>query len=318
MMGSPTFVSIDSGKSQLRLLVASEDRRGYGVGPGMTYQPHEDGVARILDSVRAALETMTMPKNVTAVIAGLTGLPGDSALRRELADGLTAVFRAPVSIVEDVYLAHAGALNSAGTVLCMGTGTNVLAIGKSGKQTRLDGWGPLLGDRGSGYAIGLAGLRAATASLDGVGPRTVLVDSLTDAINGTDLASLQQFYRDPHVVARVAGFAQHVVSAASGDAVAQAICDEAVRDLAAVVRVATARQPDAGARVSYSGRLITADGFLSSRLRDELKTHALELTDPIESPTEGGLILLKGGDPYRHVLTQASHEPNLRETEELE
>ncbi|WP_129663802.1 N-acetylglucosamine kinase [Phytoactinopolyspora endophytica] len=316
-MTKTTFISIDGGKSQLRLLAASEERREYGVGPGMIYQPDEDGVDRILDSVRTAAEMITRPKHVAGVVAGLTGLPGDANLRQEVAAGLTAMFQGPVLIVEDVVLAHAGALNGPGTVLCAGTGTNVHTIGKSGGQTRLDGWGPLLGDRGSGYAIGLAGLRASIASLDGVGPRTVLAESLADAIDGTDLASLQRFYRDPYVVGRIAGFAQTVLSAAPDDTVARAICDEAVRDLAIAAQTAAGRLSDAGPRVSYSGRLIAADGFLSSRLRDELRARGLELTDPIASPLEGGVILLQRDEPYAALLTQAWRESSLWETGDL-
>jgi glucosamine kinase len=312
-----TFISIDGGKSQLRLLVVSEEYRENGVGPGMTYQPDENGVGRILDSVRLATQMITRPENVAGVIAGLTGLPGDADLRREIAEGLQALFRGPALVVEDVVLAHAGALNRPGTVLCVGTGTNVLAVGESGGHARLDGWGPLLGDRGGGYAIGLAGLRAATASIDGVGPRTLLTESLANAINGTDLADLQRFYRDPHVVARVADFARHVLDAAPDDAVARAVCDQAALELATAAQTAVARQPDAGTRVSYSGRLITAHGFLSSRLRDELRHRNLDLTDPIESPLEGGVNLLQGDGPYQALLAQAQREANHRETGDL-
>lgn len=317
MSTQTTFISIDSGKSQLRLLVAGEESREYGVGPGMTYQPGEDGVRRILDSVRTASELVTLPDSASGVIAGLTGVPGEVNVRREIAAGLREMFRGPVVVVDDALLAHAGALNGPGTVLCVGTGTNVLAIGGSGARLRVDGWGPLLGDRGSGHAIGLAGLRAATASLDAVGPRTVLAESLASAIGGTDLTSLQRFYRRTDVVAQVADFARQVLVAAPDDAVARGICDDAVQDLAAAAQVATARLADAGTRVSYSGRLITADGFLRSRLGAELEACGLELTDPIQSPLEGGVILLKGEPPYQALMDYWWHEIDVLETGDL-
>ena len=41
-----------------------------------------------------------------------------------------------------------------------------------GRTARAGGWGPLLGDEGSGYAIALAGLRAAARRCDGRAPAT--------------------------------------------------------------------------------------------------------------------------------------------------
>jgi N-acetylglucosamine kinase-like BadF-type ATPase len=302
-----TFVSIDGGQSELRLLVAAGDHRQVGIGAGMVYQPGEDGVERIVACVRQAAATVDLPAHVAGVVAGLTGVPGDTALRRQLTRRLAELLRGPALVIEDVYLAHAGAVNGPGTVLCVGTGTNVLAIGATGASTRLDGWGPTLGDRGSGYAIGLAGLRAAAAALDGVGPRTALTEEFPDAVGGTGLASLQRFYRDPRLVARVAGFARPVIDAAARDEVARAICETAVADLVAVAEAAATRQPDAGRLVSHSGRLIGSSEFLRRRLGDELKTRGLELVEPTCSPVEGGLTLLRGGAPYPSVVA------NLRE-----
>ncbi|RIQ27313.1 BadF/BadG/BcrA/BcrD ATPase family protein, partial [Jiangella rhizosphaerae] len=244
-MATPdTFISIDGGKSALRLLVATGDRRQTGAGPGMSYRPGEDGVERIADAVRTAAAGVELPDRVAGVIAGLTGVPGDPGPRRALARRLGEVLGGPALVAEDVHLAHAGALNGPGTVLCVGTGTNVLAMGAGGEYTTVEGWGPALGDRGSGYAIGLAGLRAATAALDGVGPATALTEPFRDAVGGGDLGGLQRFYRDPDLVARIAGFAPVVLAAAADDAVALAICDAAVADLVALAAAAAARQPD--------------------------------------------------------------------------
>ena len=304
MTGGDAFISIDGGKSQLRLLVAAGDRRDVGIGSGMVYQPGEDGVDRIVAGIAEAAATVELPSRVTGVVAGLTGVPGEIGLRRQLAQRLHELLHGPALVVEDVYLAHAGALNGPGTVLCAGTGTNVLAVGAAGGCTRLDGWGPILGDRGSGYAIGLSGLRAAAAARDGVGRPTALVEGFTDAVGDTDLAGLQRFYRDPQLVARVAGFARVVVDSAARDDVARSICDAAVDDLAAAAEAAATRQADAGRFVSHSGRLIGSSEFLRVRLGDELRLRGLELVEPVSTPLEGGLTLLRGSEPYVSVVAR--------------
>ncbi len=297
-----TFVSIDGGKSALRLLAVTGERRQVGTGPGMSYRPGEDGVERIVGAVGVAAAGLELPDRVAGVIAGLTGLPGEAGARRELARRLGELFGGPALVAEDVHLAHAGALNGPGTVLCVGTGTNVLAVGAGGTYSGVDGWGPALGDRGSGYAIGLAGLRAATAALDGVGPATALTERFPDAVGGTDLAALQRFYRDPQLVARIAGFAPVVVEAAAHDAVALAVCDAAVDDLVALAASAVARQPDAGRRVSWSGRLLDAGAPLRWRLAERLWERGFDLVERAGSPLDGGLTLLRGAAPYAGVL----------------
>ncbi|PZF79886.1 hypothetical protein C1I92_28925 [Jiangella anatolica] len=279
-------------------------RRQTGTGPGMSYVPGEDGVERTVAAVRAAAAGLDLPDRVAGIVAGLTAVPGEPGPRRELARRIGAELGGPALVAEDVHLAHAGALAGPGTVLCIGTGTNVLAMGAGGEYATVEGWGPALGDRGSGYAIGLAGLRAATAALDGVGPDTVLSERFPDAVGGTGLAALQRFYRDPELVARVAGFAPAVVEAAGHDAVARTICAAAVDDLVALAASAARRQPDAGPRVSWSGRLLDAGGPLLDRLGVGLGEHGLELTRPAGSSLEGGLRLLRGVAPYERVLAR--------------
>lgn len=299
-----TLVSIDGGKSELRLLVATGQRRQTGTGPGMRYLPGEDGVDRIVDGVRQAAATVELPATVAGVVAGLTGLPGDPALRELLTRRLADLFGGPALVVKDVYLAHAGALNGPGTVLCVGTGTHALAVGDGGEHTTLDGWGPTLGDRGSAYAIGLAGLRAASAALDGVGRDTALTEQFGEAVGGTDLASLQRFYRDPRIVALVADFAREVLRAAGRDDVATAICQAAASDLADLATAAVTRRPDAGRLVAHSGRLVASSARFRRELADQLGARDLELVEPKGSPLEGGLTLLRGEPPYTSVVAK--------------
>ncbi|MEV1329491.1 BadF/BadG/BcrA/BcrD ATPase family protein [Micromonospora costi] len=302
-----TTITIDGGKSELRLLLRTPAGRHLGVGPGFSYQPHEDGVERILAAVRGAAATISLPARVTGVVAGLTGVPGEQAHRRRLAVALERQFGGPAVVVEDSILAHAGALGGPGVLLCAGTGTTVLAVDADGDHVRLDGWGPHLGDRGSAYAIGLAGMRAAAASYDRVGPATVLVDRLVTALGGLDLASLQRYYRDPAMIPRTADFAREVIDAAGqADDVAGRICAEAVTDLADTAQAATDRLGLGGAarRVSFSGRLLIPGNVLYEALSAELEARGLPLVAPRAEPLDGGPALLSGAAPYAALLAR--------------
>ncbi|MGS2617896.1 N-acetylglucosamine kinase [Micromonospora sp. LZ34] len=302
-------ITIDGGKSELRLLLHTPAGRQLGVGPGFSYQPAENGVDRILAAIRGAAATISLPAEVVGVVAGLTGVPGDHAERQRLTRAIERLLNGPAVVVEDSVLAHAGALGAAGVVLCVGTGTTVLAVAADGRHARLDGWGPHLGDRGSAYAIGLAGMRAAATSYDQIGPKTVLVDRLVAALGGNNLASLQRYYRDPEIIPRTAAFAREVLDAAAqDDRVASHICATAAADLADGAEAATARLrlSEAERRVSYSGRLLAPGNVLYQALSAELDARRLPLVSPRAEPLDGGPVLLRGTGPYARLL---AHEP---------
>ena len=66
-----------------------------------------------------------------------------------------------------------------GVVAQAGTGSDAFLVQPDGKKT-VGGWGFILGDEGSGYDIGMNGLKAAIYSTDGRGPKTLIYDILTE------------------------------------------------------------------------------------------------------------------------------------------
>jgi N-acetylglucosamine kinase-like BadF-type ATPase len=297
------LVTVDGGKSATRVRIA--DQRNVevwrGQGPGFHYSFEESIAEAVLRGVSQAVAGTTAEAPAgpgTQVCAALTGLPGDAQERGRLRDGLARLFDAEVSLVDDVLAAHAGALAGPGTVVSAGTGTKVLAIGPDGAQASVDGWGPLIGDRGSAHAIGRAALRAAAAARDGTGPTTSLTSPVFESLGGSDLAALQRFYRDREQTARVAGLAPLVVGEADrGDEVARAICRAAAHDLAAsVVAAATAAFGDpAGSTASWSGRLLTLGRSLVEPFEQQLQQGGIQLCEPDDDGLVGAARLLVGG-----------------------
>jgi glucosamine kinase len=310
MSGGPTLAVVDGGKSGLRLVLSRSGERRYGAAAGFSYQPGQDDVDVMVAAVRAAAADLTESDRFCAdrVCAGFTGLPGDRGQRHRLRGELRQLFGAEYVIVsDDAPLAHAGALAGPGVVVCAGTGSTVLAVGPDGQHAGLDAWGPLIGDRGSGWDVGLAGLRAAAAALDGVGPATSLTDRMSVSLNGTNLAALQALYRSADRTDRVASFAVQVAAAArEGDAVARQIWADAGAALAATAIAAAARTGLRGdaARVSWAGRLFAAGDLLLEPMRAALGRAGLPLVEPLGGPLDGGLLLVAATDdsPYRWLF----------------
>ncbi|MFB7893705.1 N-acetylglucosamine kinase [Microbacterium sp. NPDC056044] len=306
--------AIDGGKSGLRIRVSTEHGEVDGSGPGFVYAGVSEDDAAVLAAVAGAVADARsrMPgaalDRLDAVTVGLTGIPGDPHQRRALRIALESTLRAPVTLVDDALLAHAGAVAGPGTVVSAGTGTIVLAISEAGESYSFDGWGPTLGDRGSAHAIGLAGMRAAAAARDRVGPATRLTDDFATALGGdTSLAALQRFYRAESTVVLVSSFAVRVSEAAKdGDEIASGILADAAQDLAATIEVAAAHAPLQP--ISYTGRLLHENAMLRGLVAARLDEAGLVLDTPLGDALAGGIRLARaaGGAPevsaYRRAL----------------
>ncbi|MCD7818891.1 MAG: ATPase [Lachnospiraceae bacterium] len=77
----------------------------------------------------------------------------------------------------DHVIAHYGALSGRpGSIVIAGTGSACYARNAAGKSLRTGGWGHLIGDEGSGYALGRDALAAVAHWYDGYGEITVLTE----------------------------------------------------------------------------------------------------------------------------------------------
>ncbi|MEV6632516.1 BadF/BadG/BcrA/BcrD ATPase family protein [Actinoplanes sp. NPDC051470] len=303
-----TFALLDGGKSGLRLRIETPDGRYDGAGAGFTYEPGADDVAMIVAAVRQAHKASGHRGTVDRVCGGLTGATAEQAGRCRLTDALSAVFGgAPVTIVDDGVPAHAGALDGPGVLICAGTGTVAIGVADDGRWSRADGWGPLLGDRGSGYAIGRAGLAAALAATDGTGPPTALAEPAADHLGGMDLPAVQRLMGSAAPTVRISAFAPAVVTAAGRcDLVAGAILAAAADDLARTAAAAGRRcgLSPSSTPVSVAGRLFLAGEALLAPLRRALDHHGLRLVGPRADALTGALRLAQrpAATPYHRVV----------------
>ena len=155
-------------------------------------------------------------------------------------------------------LAAASARQIGITLIC-GTGSFAWGRNEQGRTARCGGWGSLFGDEGSGYSIGLAGLRAAARAADGRGAPTVLLDRLLDHFEINAAQQLvDQIYRPSIGKREIARLSEIVLSLAESDPVARCILDEAASELALLVETLLKKLDFADARpvLALSGGLL--------------------------------------------------------------
>ncbi|HEY3293836.1 MAG TPA: BadF/BadG/BcrA/BcrD ATPase family protein [bacterium] len=138
---------------------APEDVVTVDVGPTSFGAVGAEGVAAALRDLKSRLPGTTAPVSVVLGLAGVGRKPErDAAL-----GAATQVFAgSEVSVITDAELAYRGAFADGRHGILLITGTGTIALYRapiSHEFTRAGGWGPLLGDEGSGAWLGREALR---------------------------------------------------------------------------------------------------------------------------------------------------------------
>ena len=290
------FLGLDVGGSRTRLLGERDDgraqieREGPGANPNRVGE--DTAVARLTTLVGATLEELDGIDHLT-LAAGISGA-GAPAVQSRLAAALEAELARPglrvrVEVVPDGLIALDAAYDAgSGVIVIAGTGSLVLGRPPDGTILRAGGWGPQLGDAGSGHALGRAGLRAVAAALDG-GYDTVLCPRILDTFDLDDRSALLTTVHDESFSLYDA--APIVVEAAQdGDPVAVHLLHQQVSALARQIGWLRDRAPNVAARLTMLGGLTTNAHYrevLHDALRDHVPTWSIQLLD---TPPEIGAL----------------------------
>ena len=271
-----------------------------------------EAAASALDEIAARLGAGNRDSHgLRAVFAGAAGADTRDG-RDRLADLLSRRFPgARIRVVHDTRIILAAGGLDAGTVLISGTGSAAWARTGDGREARAGGWGYLLGDEGSGYAVARSAVRNALSEHDGglpAGPLTARLLERTGAAEPADLLDL--FYRNPER-RYWAGLAGTVFDlAARADRASTAIVDDAARYLAALAgavseKLGTIPTPGHPApAVLLAGGMLVNQPALAGRVGKLLEERGLTDVRLLDRAPAWGAVKLALDDvaasPHRH------------------
>lgn len=265
---------------------------GRAEGAGSAIDPGNPGkaVEAVAAVVRAAVREAGIALPLAALHAGLAGAgrPGPrEAVRKGLvAEGLAR--RATVGSDAEIAFQDAFA-GGPGILVLAGTGSMILGRGRDGRVDRVGGWGPLLGDGGSGYAIGRSALRAVARAEDRLDPATDLRATVLSAAGVRDPAELVAWAAGA-TRSQVAALAEAVaVACQAGDPAATAILESAASELARGVEVLSHRLgPWMGpAPIAFVGGLLGSAGPLRRWMEVALGPRRAGLREGVVDPVRG-------------------------------
>ena len=291
---SSLVLGVDGGGSRTVAWVAARGECAeptvLGRGSAEASNPQSVGLDRAVENLDRAVAAALADAHVAPgpLAAAVLALAGSDRKKNQEAVKRWAEKRQlarSVRIVHDaVPVLAAGSPEGWGIALVAGTGSFAFGQSREGRSCRAGGWGFLFGDEGSGYAIAVAGLRAAAQAADGRAPATRL---LTAFLEHLQLPSPEMLipivYRIAGDRAAVAALADVVLkTAGQNDATAREILDQAARDLAQLVAAVARRLGLAGAAfpLAFSGGVLVG----STRLQICLASYLAELglrPDPV-------------------------------------
>jgi N-acetylglucosamine kinase-like BadF-type ATPase len=296
------LVGIDAGQTGIRAAL-SDGTVGEPVAgvPRMEHDLGPDDVATALLAGVTGLGLAARGAEIEGVGVGLSGFELISPPEMErIAERIRARLdtRAPVAIATDGITSLLGALGGLRPGVVVATGTGVVVLGHDGGErwAHVDGWGALLGDDGSGFAVGQAGLRAALRAHDGRDGSARLLRAAEERW-GPAAQLPATILRDTTPTSRiVASFAPAVADAArAGDVTARNIWVQAGSDLAhsAVAALKRLFSPGVPADVALLGNLWNAGPLLREPFERELTRRwpAARIVPAAGTSLDGALVL---------------------------
>ena len=183
-----------------------------------------------------------------------------------------------------------------GALALSGTGSDAFVV-KNGKVlVSVGGWGPLFGDEGSGYDIGLRSIKAVIYAYDGRRPPTIMTDMIMEKFQLSDLWDIiYRMNHNPNARHEIASVATITAQAAAmGDRVATEIYRHAAHEMALQAITAIRRAED-----DWDGHVITMGGawkghpaMFHAFVQEVLEAYpAAEIRRPVYDPVVGTVVL---------------------------
>ncbi len=297
------YLAIDAGGTKTECLIADEERVLARV-TGETVKIMSVGAPEATVRLRLLLEEASAVAKVplylvTRACMGLAGISSEGVrdwAEASLGEMLTGDF----VLTGDEEIALEAAFGSGpGVLVIAGTGSHVVGRCSNGSRMTAGGWGPMLGDEGSGYWIGLEGIRSGLRALDRGVPSCLLREVYSIwGINGIGALVAKANTRPrPDFAVLAEGVAR---CAAQGDALARSVLERAGEELAAQVSIVVSKMWAAGCdekdaeRIAFTGSVLTRIRAVHAAM-----TGAVGLAHP------GSKVEARATDPIEGALARA-------------
>lgn len=289
------IAGIDGGGTKTRVVVASPEGETLASQVFGPFNLNSIGAGRFAALLEEICTWLNQQGTCMALCIGSAGISNREMESLVLA-GMQRGGIANWKMVGDQVIALTGALDGQpGIALIAGTGSICFGKNAAGQFARSGGWGHLIGDEGSGYALGRDALTAVARAWDGWGEKTLLTQLLASELGLDDQQKIISYTYggDKSRIAALSGLVEQ--AARQGDSVAtEILCVNAVqmtRLVGAVARKLALSAP----QVAMLGGLLENDTMLKAQFQAEMAKQYPEMrcVMPHRDAAAGAVMLAK-------------------------
>lgn len=226
------YLGIDGGGSKTTAVVFDENGFFVKKAIGESINYYSVGLETARKNINDIIVSLDFG-NYESVFIGMSALNerANSETTNRFASGIISSQK--ITMDSDLFVAlEAMATEGECAVIISGTGSMAIMRNADGLISHAGGWGYILGDEGSGYVIGLGGIKAAIRSVEG-GKKTELLSACLKHFGIKDIYELIDLYYDKGVERKTtAAFAKSVLELSSTDQVSAEIIEAQATDLA--------------------------------------------------------------------------------------
>ena len=231
------------------------------------------------------------------LVIGMAGVSNENAVRMLENAVRDAGYSGPMRLEGDQEIALSGAVEGPGAVLIAGTGAICFGRDAAGSRFRVGGYGYLIDDGGSGYAIGRDILAAVVRAADGRGESTPLQDMTFEKLGVSDIRGMITWLYSPETGKKeVASLAPLLLRAMDmGDAAAARIAEKASRDLAELAVTLWRKSGMKGGELALTGSVMNHYPFIRARAIELVRAALPQVAvdSPKHTPARGAALLAR-------------------------
>ena len=295
------MIGIDAGGTHSTAIAYDENGKELGraeSGPGQINNDYELGIKNIAQAVNELRDKID--GDCIKVLAGIAGLSVVGNAPEVAATISSMVGNIPTRAITDSLLAlYAGLEGDDGALVIAGTGSVYNGL-QDGHLIAVGGYGNILGDEGSGYAIARSAMQSALLSWD-KREHNSLIDMFTKLFNVEHMDECNaKFYKMSNP--EVAGMAVHVAKLADkGDEDATKIIKEQAHLLARDIIIGLDRYEDPKPmKIALTGSVLANNDMLRGLLEDEVKSKYPDVIFSISNGENARAVLFDKSKDYRY------------------
>lgn len=287
----------DGGGTKTRVTCLSLTGEKRGTAEFGALNPNGASETDVLQTVADALEHVRSQGECKYLVVSTAGVSNPD-VERLIRRALTACgYTGALELAGDQQSALYGAVGAHGAVLIAGTGSICYGRSQSGQTARSGGYGYLVDDEGSGYAIGRDILSAVLRDMDGRGQPTRLRALLTAQEGFADVPDIMRsLYTERFQKAHIAALAPLLIKAGD-DPVAQAIAQRAAKELVLLAATVIDRLALGQSRLAFMGSILTHYPLIRSAVTQALTARYPKLAgfDPLADAAHGAALMALDG-----------------------